>query len=160
MGPFDIRNETEWTELLEPIARASGLTLSLIDASGATLVTMGERGGLCERIRADEQTLTFVCSQTSRAVRAEVTASKKPVTDVCEAGLFYGLAPIVREGEIVGFVSGCGLAPRHEPPDPFFLSKQLSMDEAEAQTLAAAAPAWTEEEMEQTIAQIYAVVSR
>ncbi len=124
------------------------MAISLTNAEGTILDTSGERNRLCATIRGKEETLTFVCSQTSRALRAEVKVNLAPVVDTCEAGFMYVLVPIVakEKGELVGFISACGAAQTEEALDPFVLAKQLGLTEEEVTTLAEGIPEKTEEE--------------
>jgi ligand-binding sensor protein len=150
MTPFDLKSREEWTDIVGRVYEATRMTATLTDDKGKHLLDeQGERFPLCCKIRENDASLTFICSQTNMAMLEEVKQARKPVIDECEAGLIRMVVPIFRDDVLIGQVTACGLAAEGEDEvDPFLISKQVGISEAEVEKLAAHTPAVPKEEIE------------
>lgn len=144
MDLFTVKSEAEWEELLGELAHETGMAASLTDTEGNILKTSGERYPLCHTIRDNKEALTFICSQTNRAMLARVQQTQRPLVDLCEAGLLRMVVPILRGGELVGQLTACGLVADRDDVEPFLLAKQLDVTEEQATGLLAQTPLGTE----------------
>lgn len=152
MTPKELKNETQWREILRKIQQETGMEASLTDSEGSILLEEGDRFPICKRIREKKEALTFICSQTNSAMLGEVKGTLKPAIEECEAGFLRIAIPIVDDGELTGQIVACGL--RSEDFDPFLISKQLGISEEEAEDLAKESPLGEEEELEEKVSQI------
>ena len=131
MSIMDLKTETEWQRILEEVAEKFGVHTVLVDENAAILLNGGKYNPICTRVRSDSKTMTFVCSQTNRAMFQMARKCGKPCDDLCEAGMFKTVVPIFHDGEFLGGLSACGAAVSDEPVDAFLISKILGVDEAD-----------------------------
>lgn len=156
MNVYDIKNESEWNAVLDALYEEVGMAASLTDPVGKMLQVRGDRYPLCAAIRANEQSLTFVCSQTNTVMLAEVKVTLEPTVDECEVGLIRLVVPLVREGELVGQITACGSIADPEDADVFLLSKQLNVDEQEAQRLLEKTPGLSVDRAQEAAERLFA----
>ncbi len=150
MTPFDLKSREEWTAIVGRVYEATRMTATLTDEKGKHILgEQGERYPLCRKIRENETSLTFICSQTNMAMLEEVKQAGKPVIDECEAGLIRMVVPIFRDGVLIGQLTACGLAAKGDDElDPFLIAKQVGISEEEVEELATHTPAVSKEEIE------------
>ena len=148
MDPFEIRDRESWISLLTTVAEASGLAMSLTDPGGKIILSAGDRNPLCTKIRDNSQALTYICSQTNTAMTQQVKETMKPVLETCEGGMLRLAMPIIRNGEVIGQVTGCGVAEDLEEIDPFYLSQQIGLTEEEVGELVGKVPVKTPESLQ------------
>ncbi len=154
MNVFDIKTEEEWCGLLDGFHDQTGLAVSLTDPNGKILLTCGVRNPLCQAIRDKPETLTYVCSQTNMAMTAEVKATRHAVLESCEAGLVRVAIPVLKDGELVAQVTGCGIAASKDEIDVFMLSRQLGLEETEINELVEKVVVGSEEDIEKVAEKI------
>ena len=156
MSPYEIKTRYEWEEYLGELAKTSGLTLALVSPDGTLLQVQGRRNQLCREIRARPEALTYVCSQSSAAMRAQVRRAGVALLDQCEAGLWYLTVPVIREGEVVALVNGCGQKPDDEELEPFMLVQQLRLTESQAEAMTRDVPQAEGDQIEAVGEKIFA----
>ena len=140
MTPLELKTEQEWTKILQNFSDQVGMPASLRDEVGNVLIWIGESYPLCKKIREDHDTLIFICSQTNAAMLNEVRKKLTPLIDFCDVGLIRIVVPIVREGELIGYVTSCGQGSEDEDIETFVVSMQLGITEEEAERLASFTP--------------------
>lgn len=155
MSPFDIKSEAEWGDILAKFSAEVKMTACLTDATGAQLFCVGDRYPLCGGIRDDKEALTFICAKTNSTMLAEIKTSLKPQVDLCEAGLVRVVAPVIKDNELVGQVTACGLASDSDEPDTFLVSKQLGISEEKALELAKSTPLGCEETAKELVTKLF-----
>lgn len=157
MTPYDLKSKGDWDDLLERFARQVQMTACLTDGDGVVLQCQLDRYPLCAAVRDNEQATTFVCSQCSAAMLAIVQRTGKPYVDFCDIGLLRVVVPLVRDGELLGQVTACGLAVADEDEelDVFLVSKQLGITEEAVLELAKSTPSGTEERVEPLAQQLF-----
>lgn len=137
LGAWD--TPERWSQLAD-LHQETGLVMSLATVPGALLRTIGQRNPLCAEIRSTPQHLTAICQTVAAAMSAELQVLRGPVADVCDAGMRRVVIPILHQGELVGQVTGCGVATEPEEPEPELLSVQLGLSAQRAQGLARRVP--------------------
>ncbi len=137
----------------------TGLVMSLATPSGTLLRTIGQRNGLCGLIRSTPLHLTTICQTVTSAMSAELAVQRRPVADLCDAGMQRVVVPILCHGELVGQVTGCGVATEPDEPDPELLTVQLGIDSVRAQKLVGRVHRTTLPEVMQTIEALVAHVT-
>ena len=143
MTPLELMSREDWTGMLARIAEETSMTATLTDDKGNHILEeQGQRYPLCLKIREQEASRTFICSQTNVAMLEEVKRTKRPLIHECEAGLVRMVVPVCREGVLIGQVTACGLATEEEEEiDPFLIAKQVGLSEGEVEDLATLTPA-------------------
>jgi ligand-binding sensor protein len=127
----------------------------LTDDKGEVLRTYGERFPLCAAIRAKESASTYVCGQTNTVMLQIARRSLEPVVDLCEAGLFRVVLPIIRNEDLVGQIAACGRAPDDEEFDPFLAAQALEVSEDEILELFKDTPPCSEDEIEAVAQRLF-----
>jgi ligand-binding sensor protein len=155
MTPYELKTPTEWDAILTGFYDQVGMTACLSDAAGSQPLCHGERFPLCAAVRNNPEATTFICSQTNTAMLAVVSKTLQPEIDLCEAGLIRLVVPIVRDGELVGQVFACGLAPRDEELDAFPIARQLGIPEEQVLELAKSTPLGSEEELRALVDRLF-----
>ena len=141
MTPLDDKTLTQWEEIVDRFHRETGMTAALTDGQGKMLLNKGDRFPLCRTVRETPESLAYICSQTNTVMLAEARNTLRPVTDVGEGGLLRVAVPLVREGQVVGQLTACGMAPEGEELDLFVLAMHLGNTEEEVEELARSTPA-------------------
>jgi ligand-binding sensor protein len=155
MTPLDLKTKEEWEQILARFSGQIEMTACLTDDTGTRPLCHGDRYPLCASIKDNQQAVTFICSQTNTAMLAVVKRTLAPEIDLCEAGLIRVVVPVVREGELVGQVFACGLAPTDEEFDPFLVARQLGVPEERVVELARSTPARSEEELRPLVDHLF-----
>ncbi|MBF0429960.1 MAG: PocR ligand-binding domain-containing protein [Fibrobacteria bacterium] len=135
MELLEVLGNEKWQALLDKLSRDYGLSVSLLDAEAASVLKSGEINVLCTHIREKKENRTFICAQTARGMTAELKETMKPVLDLCEAGLARFAIPVIRDGDLLGQVTGCGVISDPDEIDPFMLSQQSGADESKLKEL-------------------------
>ncbi len=155
MNPLELRPKDQWEKILKRFARDTKMTACLTDDTGAQLLCAGDRYPLCAAVREKAGALMSICSQVNTAMLAVIKRSLEPELDFCDAGLIRVVVPIVKDGQLIGQITACGLASEHEELDSFLLSKEVGITEDEALELVKAAPFGSDEELEKLCARLF-----
>lgn len=163
MTPMDVKTEDEWKQIIEQFAGQVAMTTCLADDAGAhPSLCHPDRYPLCAAIREDAEAATFICGKANVAMLAVARKTLRPVVDMCDAGLFRIVVPIVREGALAGLMVACGVASDDvdEELDAFLVSRQLGIPETEVEELARATPAASEEELRRQAESLFERLNR
>ena len=144
--------------MLETLGRKYGLAMAVVDEEGKIVLSAGTRNPLCEQIRVNEESLTYICSQTSAAMSRELKTTLQPLVETCEAGMLRIAVPIVKEGRLIGQVTGCGVAEDDQAIDPETLALQMGKTEETVAELARDVEARSQQEMWEAVGQAEAAV--
>ena len=136
MDPYSMRSREKWQEILEELCRELGMPAAIMDKKNVVLQVSGERNPLCFEIRANEESLVFICSQTQIFMAQEARKTRKPVIDVCEAGMLKYVIPLFFKGEYIGSLTGCGACIPKEEIQTFVIEKSSKMGEEKISRLA------------------------
>ena len=147
MTPMDLRSKEEWEGLLTRVAEEVRMTACLTDAKGGIIMGVGDRYPLCGAIRANQEAISFICSQTNMAMLSVIQETRQPEVDLCEVGLLRMVVPIFRDNELVGQVTACGLVEDPEDLDTFLASKELNIAEEQVEDLAKTTPSGSKDEL-------------
>jgi ligand-binding sensor protein len=142
-----------WTQLLKEISSELGMVATLVDPAGKILLHVGDYTDACIRVRKREQTLTFICGQTSQVLMKQAEKTRQPVVDVCQIGLCKMVIPLFRGERFLGAVTSCSRALVGEELDPFLVAQELGIEEEEARTLIESVPKVDEEKVQEVASQ-------
>jgi ligand-binding sensor protein len=146
MTLWELKSKGQWQEILDSVSGEFGIHTMLADAEGKILLESGRYNSLCSKIRANPESLTFVCSQTNKRMFHLARESKEPCNDFCEAGMYKTVITIFSDELFLGGLSACGIAVPDEPLDEFLVAKALGIEEPEAGQLISEVPKLEEPE--------------
>lgn len=149
MTPLDVKSRGEWETILDRFSSDSNMTSCLTDEAGKQIMCRFDRYPLCAGIRENEKSLTFICSQTNTAMLAVVSKTRQPEIDFCEAGMIRVVVPIIRNGDMIGMVTACGLASRDEAINTFLISRELGVSEEQVINMAKTTPFGSEKDVKE-----------
>ncbi len=140
MSVYDIKSEEEWQKVLDDVCEESGMPAALVDKKNIVLQVSGERNPLCSEIRANNESLAFICGQTQQFMTKQAKSIRKPVFDACEAGMLKFLIPLFLDTDFVGSITVCGSCAPGEEIETFAIAKSTKMNENEIRPLAKMVP--------------------
>ncbi len=133
-------SEGKWREVLQDLAGEMGMVATLVDPEGKILLHIGDYTDVCVRVRKRQETLAFICGQTSQVLMRQAERSKQPVVDVCQIGLCKMVIPLFRGERFLGAVTACSRALVGEELDPFLVAHELGIEEEDALELVQSVP--------------------
>ncbi len=124
MELMEVFGKEKWQNILDELSQKLGMSVTLQNMKPDVLLKSGETNGLCNAIREKKENRTFICAQTAQGMTAELKATRAPVNDFCEAGMKRFTIPVVRGGELLGQVTGCGIITDPDEVDIDMLAMQ------------------------------------
>ena len=88
--------------LLEDIYRLTGVSISLLDAEGRTLVSCRREDDYCSRLQ--QEGLQKECARCDEVLLNRCKRSLRLEWHLCHAGLYDSAMPILKEGEVAGYI--------------------------------------------------------
>jgi ligand-binding sensor protein len=155
MEVMEIYGKEKWQEMLNELSGKMAMTVALLDADAALLLSSGELNPLCSRIREKKENRTFICSQTARAMTGEIKVTKEPSVEICEAGMIRFAVPVVREDEMIGQVIGCGVITDPEEIMPDMLAQQTGENEETIKDLVKQVKEEKQEDVEAAVQELF-----
>lgn len=141
MQMTDLMSKEDWAELENEIFRRFNLNARVYDDKGFTFTGQASWcNRFCPTLRSAKQAIGAICSTAHQAMGAEAKASGEPVADVCDAGLLKIVAPVFKDGELVGFIGGCGALAPGEEVDAFMAHKASGLEESDLEEAAGTVP--------------------
>jgi len=160
MNVYDIKPKEEWQKILDDVCEESGMPAALVDNKNVVLQVSGERNPLCSEIRANKESLSFICGQTQQFMTKKAKATRKPVMDACEAGLLKFLVPLFSDTDFVGSITVCGSCVPGEEIETFAIAKSTKMNEKEIVPLTEMVPEVDEEKVEDVVRRLFQEVRK
>jgi ligand-binding sensor protein len=152
MSMTDLMPKESWAALEEEIARRFNLNARVYDDKGFTFTGNANWcNTFCPTLRSAKQAIGAVCSTAHQAMGAEAKASGEPVADVCDAGLLKIVAPVFRDGELIGFIGGCGALPPDGEVDTFMAQKASGLDESAFEEAAPSVPTMDQDKIDEAV---------
>ena len=140
MDVYNIKSEEGWHQVLDAIWQELGMPASLMDKENVMLQISGERNALCSAIRAVDESLVSICSQTQQFMTKEAREAGHPFIGICEAGMSKFVIPLFFKGVWVGTITGCGASVQGEEIETFMIEKSSGMEKEEVNRLAQQVP--------------------
>ncbi|MEF2146566.1 MAG: PocR ligand-binding domain-containing protein [Desulfovibrionaceae bacterium] len=138
MKMTDLMSLEDWEKLEKELHERFGLNAAASDAEGVRLTKYANWGNpLCPRIKGDPKGLSAICAVAGRHFNTTCQSSRSPLVEECDAGLVKIAVPVIKDGEYLGCVGGCGLLFEDSEVETFLVSKSLEIEESEAERLAA-----------------------
>ena len=136
MKPTDFAPEEKWRALQQELHDNFGLNADVMDADGKRLFGNTWGNDLCRAIRNDDKGFSSICVMAGQMF-TQLLREGEPFAEMCDAGMLRVSVPIRKDGEVIGAVGGCGLAPADEEVDEFTVGMMSGLDEDAIPGLAA-----------------------
>jgi ligand-binding sensor protein len=160
MDLYDVRTEQKWQEILDGLWQESGMPAVLSDSENIVLQASGNRNPLCAKIRSIENSRSFICGQTQQFMAGTAASSKKPVTDLCEAGMLKSVIPLFRDNQFIGSITVCGSSVPGEEIETFAISKSTNMNEEDISRLVGSVPESSQDIIERLAVHLFDKINR
>jgi ligand-binding sensor protein len=126
---YSIKSRQEWQQILDDLWGELGLPAALMDRENKVLQTSGERNPLCATIRDNGEALSFICGQTQQFMSERARRTKKPVIDMCQAGLVKLVVPFFVNSTWAGTVTACGAVCPGEEIERYLIGRSTNAGE-------------------------------
>jgi len=135
MEMYDIKPMEEWQRVLDTVYRELGMPSAITDKENAVLQVSGQQNPLCSKIRSIKEASAFICSQAQQFMAKETKEKKKPIIDMCDAGMSKFVIPVFYQSDFVGTLTGCGVSIAGEELEAFLIEKGTKMNEQDIEEL-------------------------
>lgn len=126
----------KWVELQEELHDRFQLNADIMGKDGKRLAGNTWGNELCREIRGDAKGFGAICAPAGQMFLQLMQNGKKPFAEECDAGMMRISVPIVRNGEFLGAVGGCGLVAEEGEIDEFMVDMSSDLDAAHISALA------------------------
>ena len=157
---YRIKSREEWQQILDDLFEELGLPAALMDRENAVLQTSGERNPLCATIREREGSLSFICGQTQQFLSELARRTKKPVVEMCEAGLVKLVVPFFLNGVCAGNVTACGAVCPEEEIETYLIAQSTGVSEEDIEALCQEVPEIEREKVVQAAFRLFQEIER
>lgn len=148
----DILPIEKWVELEKEIVEKTGLNAGIYNINGARITDFKKwPNRLCPEINGNKKGQTFICAPAYQNMAAIADNTGKGVVEECDAGLGRIVVPIKVDGKLIGTAGGCGLLFEDGEVEPFFINKNIDLDEETIEEMAQEIPVMTEEASEKAV---------
>lgn len=124
----DIMPLEGWVELQEELHERFNLNADIMDKDGKQLAGNTWGNELCREIRGDSKGFGAICAPAGQMFRQLMQEGKAPFAEECDAGMMRISVPIIKDGELLGAVGGCGLVPEGSEVDEFTIDMMSDLD--------------------------------
>jgi ligand-binding sensor protein len=157
---YRIKSREEWQQILDNLFEELELPAALMDGENTVLQTSGERNPLCATIRERKGSLSFICGQTQQFLSEQARMTKKPVIEMCEAGLVKLVVPVFWNGVCAGNVTACGAVCPEEEIETFLIGQSTNASEEDIDALCKEVPEIEREKVVQAAFRLFQKIER
>jgi ligand-binding sensor protein len=148
----DVAPVEKWEELEKKLHQNSGLNACVYNDQGARITKYVAWGNeLCPIIKGHPQGVANICAVANQNMTSQAREAGEPVVDECDAGFVKFAVPIVKSGQFLGTVGGCGHIYPDGEVETFYIHKSIDHDQEELDKLAAKVPQTSPEEIQKQI---------
>ncbi|NDV18842.1 transcriptional regulator [Pseudodesulfovibrio sp. JC047] len=130
MNLTDLIGKDDLIALQNELRDAFGLNADIMDAEGKKVVGHTWGNELCSTIRDDAKGFGSICAPAGQMFHHVLSTTKEPIAEFCDGGMMRVAVPVLHDGEYIGAVGGCGLAPDDDEVDTFTIGMMSDLDEA------------------------------
>ncbi|MFO7817580.1 MAG: PocR ligand-binding domain-containing protein [Thermodesulfobacteriota bacterium] len=142
----------KWESLEQELHKSSGMNACVYNDQGARITKYVAWGNeLCPIIKGHPQGVANICAVANQNMTSQAREAGEPVVDECDAGFVKFAVPIIKNGEFLGTVGGCGHIYPDGEVETFYIHKSIDHDLAELDKLAAKVPQTNSEEIQKQI---------
>lgn len=124
----DFRAVEEWVELQDELHKRYALNADVMNKEGKRLSGNTWGNELCREIRGDDKGFGAICAPAGQMFLQLMQTGKKPFAEECDAGMMRICVPVIKDGEFLGAVGGCGLVPEDGELDEFTIDMMSDLD--------------------------------
>lgn len=106
---------------------------------------------LCPYLRSTPKGISSVCAVAGQNFANGLKNDHKAFAAECDAGLVKVVVPVIKDGELVGAVGGCGCMPPDGEVDCFFLHKVMDESEDKVRELIKSIPVVERTEVDEIV---------
>ncbi|MFO8047548.1 MAG: PocR ligand-binding domain-containing protein [Desulfosudaceae bacterium] len=156
----DLAPVEKWEELEKELHQSSGLNACVYDDQGTRITKYVAWGNeLCPIIKGHPQGVTNICAVANQNMTNMARESEEPVVDECDAGFVKFAVPVVKNGQFLGTVGGCGHVYPDGEVETFYIHKSIDQDQDELDKLAARVPQTDSQEIQKQIELVQKLLS-
>lgn len=155
----DLQPKEKWVELQQDLHDRFHFNADVMDKDGARLAGNTWGNDLCRAIREDAQGLGAICKPAGQMFVHLMQEGRATFVEECDAGLVRISVPVIKDGELLGAVGGCGLVPEDGEVDEFMVEMSTAMDAEAVAKLAGSVHSASEERVREIIDYIEARVA-
>ena len=133
----DLAPLEKWVELQNELHEKFHINADIMDPQGHRMAGNAWGNDLCKLIRNHPKGLATICAPSGQAFTNLMQVSKAPFVEECDAGMVRISVPVVRDGELLGAVGGCGLLPDDGELEEFYIQMATEADDDRLAKLAA-----------------------
>jgi len=123
----DIKPLEYWVALQEDLHTRFGLNADVMDHEGKRLSGNTWGNDLCRAIREDAKGFGAICAPAGQAF-TQMMQQGKPFAEECDGGMMRISVPVLKDGELIGAVGGCGLVAEDGEVDEFSIDMMSDLD--------------------------------
>jgi len=125
-----------WVALQDELHERFALNADVMDKEGKRIAGNTWGNELCRAIRNDAKGLGAICAPAGQMFFQMMKNEKKPFAEECDAGMLRVSVPIIKDGEFLGAVGGCGLMPSDGEIEEYMIEMSTDMGEDKIAELA------------------------
>jgi len=130
-----IMPKEQWVELQQELCEKFGLNADVVDKEGKKLAGVSWGNELCRTLHEDKKGFSSICVPAGSMFTQLAQAGEQYVEE-CDACMTRLSVPIVRDGELIGSIGGCGLLSDEEEVDSFTIGMMSDLEEEKTEELA------------------------
>ncbi|WP_285905667.1 PocR ligand-binding domain-containing protein [Pseudodesulfovibrio pelocollis] len=147
----DLQPKEQWEKLQQELHDRFHFNADVMDQDGVRLAGTTWGNDLCRAIREDEQGLGAICKPAGQMFVHLMQEGRAAFVEECDAGLVRISVPVIKDGELLGAVGGCGLVSEDGEVDEFMVEMSSGMDAQTVARLAGTVKAVSEERVREII---------
>ncbi len=145
----DIASVEQWEDFEKEIYRLSGMNSCVYNNQGSRITSyVAFANEICPIIKTYPEGIAAICATVSQHFGAELSKTKKPLVDECDAGFVKFGVPIIYDGEFLGIVGGCGHLRPDGEVETFLIEKAIGKDDLELENKISTVKKVTDKEIE------------
>ncbi|MBU4191583.1 MAG: PocR ligand-binding domain-containing protein [Pseudodesulfovibrio sp.] len=155
----DLQPKEKWVELQQELHDRFHLNADVMDRDGTRLTGNTWGNDLCRAIREDAKGHGAICAPAGQVFVHLMQEGRAAFVEECDAGMVRISVPVIKDGELLGSVGGCGLMPEEGEVDEFMVEMSTDMDAETVAGLAKTVPVASEQRVREILEFIEARVA-
>lgn len=144
----DIAPKETWVALQEELSEKFGFNADVVDRDGKKLQGLSYGNELCRALSKDKKGFGAICV-TAGASFVELAKKGEPFTEECDALMMRVSVPVIKDGEHLGAVGGCGLLSDEEEVEEFTVGMMSDLQEDEVSELTKTVKSFSEDDIKE-----------
>jgi len=124
----DFQSVEKWVELQDELHERFALNADVMNKEAKRLAGNTWGNELCREIRGDAKGFGSICAPAGQMFLQLMQQGQKPFAEECDAGMMRICVPVIKDGEFLGAVGGCGVVPADGEVDEFTIDMMSNLD--------------------------------